>query len=117
MRSIGPFPLARKEEGTVPSYWIVVGSEENMRIAQARGFDIFGFKSPRRREAAQMRPGDKLVFYLTGIMKFGGLATVASEYFEDGTPVFKAKKPVLSAAEGPGETYPFRVNVKPDVIL
>ncbi|GBD12009.1 hypothetical protein HRbin24_00009 [bacterium HR24] len=25
------------------AYWIVVGSEENFRIAQERGFDIFGF--------------------------------------------------------------------------
>ena len=32
----------------MPNYWIVVGSEENMRIAGARGFDIFGFKSTRR---------------------------------------------------------------------
>lgn len=30
------------------TYWIVVGSEENMRIAESRGFDIFGFKSTRR---------------------------------------------------------------------
>ncbi len=93
----------------MPTYWIVVGSEENMRIAEARGFDVFGFKSTRRREAAQMRPGDKLIFYLTGIMKFGGLASVTSDYFEDRSPVFKAKKP--------GETYPFRVRVQPDVIL
>ncbi len=91
------------------SYWIVVGSEENMRIAEARGFDVFGFKSTRRREAAQMAPGDKLIFYLTKIMKFGGLAEVTSGYFEDHSPVFKAKKP--------GETYPFRVSVKPELVL
>src|SRR3972149_4280604 len=101
----------------MPNYWIVVGSEENMRIAEARGFDVFGFKSTRRREVAGMKPGDKLVFYLTGIMKFGGLAEVTSEYFEDRTPVFKAK-PALSGAEGkPGETYPFRVKVKPEIVL
>jgi predicted RNA-binding protein len=91
------------------TYWIVVGSEDNMRIAEARGFDLFGFKSTRRREVAGMRPGDKLIFYLTGIMKFGGLAEVASEYFEDHTPVFKAKKP--------GEDYPFRVSVRPEIVL
>ena len=39
------------------TYWIVVGSEENMRIAEARGFDIFGFKSTRRSEVSSMRPG------------------------------------------------------------
>src|SRR3972149_6419837 len=101
------------------TYWIVVGSEENMRIAEGRGFDIFGFKSTRRREVARMQPGDKLIFYLTKIMKFGGLAEVTSEYFEDHSRVFKSKeKPVLSGAEGkPGEDYPFRVKVKPIVIL
>ncbi len=108
----------------MPSYWIVVGSEENMRIAEARGFDIFGFKSTRRREVSGMKPGDKLVFYLTKIMKFGGLATVTSEYFEDHTKVFKSKeKPALSGArkggaEGkPQEDYPWRVKVKPVIML
>ncbi len=101
----------------MPNYWIVVGSEENFRIAQARGFDLFGFKSTRRREASQMQPGDKLIFYLTGIMKFGGIATVTSESFEDHTPVFVAK-PALSRAEGKaGEDYPFRVRVQPDIVL
>ncbi len=38
-----------------------------MRIAEARGFDMFGFKSTRHNEAAQMKPGDKLIFYLTKI--------------------------------------------------
>ena len=91
------------------NYWIVVGSPENFKVAQGRGFDIFGFKSTRRREVAQMKPGDKLIFYLTGMMKFGGLASVTSEYFEDHTPVFKSKKP--------SEDYPFRVRVQPEVIL
>ncbi|MBI2913371.1 MAG: EVE domain-containing protein [Chloroflexi bacterium] len=94
----------------MPSYWIVVGSEENMRIAEARGFDIFGFKSTRRNEVSGMRPGDKLIFYLTKIMKFGGIAEVTSEYFEDHTGVFKSEKK-------PGEDYPFRVRVKPVMVL
>ena len=94
----------------MPNHWIVVGSEENMRIAQARGFDVFGFKSTRGREAAQMQPGDKLIFYLTRIMKFGGVATVASSFFEDHTPVFKSEKK-------PGEDYPLRVRTQVDVIL
>jgi len=90
--------------------WIVVGSPENFEIARERGFDMFGFKSTRRRESAEMRPGDKLVFYLTGVMKFGGIATIESEVFEDHTPVFKSEKK-------PGEDYPFRVRTSPDTIL
>ena len=92
------------------AYWIVVGSEENMRIAEARGFDIFGFKSTRRSEVAKMKPGDRLIFYLTKIMKFGGIAEVASEYFEDHEKVFRSTKK-------PNEDYPFRVNVKPLMVL
>ena len=106
------------------TYWIVVGSEENMRIAEARGFDIFGFKSTRRSEVSKMKPGDRLIFYLTKIMKFGGLAEVTSDYFEDHVKVFKSKeKPALSGARKggvdgkPGEDYPWRMKVRPEVVL
>lgn len=92
------------------AYWISVGSEENMRIAEARGFDIFGFKSTRRAEVSRMKPGDKLVFYLKGLMKFGGIAEVSSEYFEDHTRIF-------SSPRKPSEDYPFRVTAKPLIIL
>lgn len=90
--------------------WIVVGSPENFEIARERGFDMFGFKSSRRRESATMQPGDKLIFYLTGIMKFGGIADITSEVYEDRTPVFKSEKKAA-------EDYPFRVSTKPDRIL
>ena len=90
--------------------WIVVGSPENFEIARERGFDMFGFKSRRRRESGEMKPGDKLVFYLTGVMKFGGIATIESEVFEDHTPVFKTEKK-------PGEDYPWRVRTSADRIL
>jgi hypothetical protein len=90
--------------------WIVVGSPENFEIARGRGFDMFGFKSSRKRESATMQPGDKLIFYLTGIMKFGGIATVESEVFEDHTPVFRTEKK-------PGEDYPWRVRTSGDTLL
>ena len=92
------------------TYWIVVGSPDNFRIAIDRGFDLFGFKSTRRRETGAMRPGDKLIFYLTGVMRFGGIATVTSETFEDHTPIFASGKK-------PGEDYPFRVRTESDLIL
>lgn len=92
------------------TYWIAVGSEENMRAAEARGFDMFGFKSTRRKEVAGMQPGDKLIFYLTKIMKFGGLAEITSEYYEDHEKVFKSDKK-------PKEDYPWRVKIKPEIVL
>jgi len=92
------------------AYWIVVGSEENMRIAEARGFDMFGFKSTRRAEVAGMKPGDRIIFYLTKIMKFGGIAEVTSDYYEDHEKVFSSEKK-------PKEDYPWRVKVKPVTVL
>jgi predicted RNA-binding protein len=90
--------------------WIVVGSAENLEIARERGYDMFGFKSSRRRETATMKPGDKLIFYLIGVMKFGGIAEITSEVFEDHSPVFKSEKKAA-------EDYPFRVKMRPDRIL
>ena len=92
------------------THWIVVGSPDNFRIAIDRGFDLFGFKSTRRGMASTMQPGDKLVFYLTGIKKFGGIASVTSEMFEDHTHIFGSEK-------DPSEDYPFRVKTKGQFIL
>ena len=92
------------------TYWIVVGSPDNFQTAIDRGFDLFGFKSTRRKASSEMEPGDKLVFYLTGIKMFGGIATVKSESFEDHTKLFKSEKK-------PEEDYPYRVKTKADIIL
>src|SRR5256885_14691319 len=82
--------------------WILTGSLENFRINTERGFDVIGFKERRRRQAEQMDPGDEIVFYLTGVQEFGGIARVSSEMYEDRTPIWpqgKKKQP---------EDYPWR---------
>lgn len=94
------------------SYWVVVGSEDNFLIAKSRGFDMFGFKSRRRREASEMRSGDKLIFYLTKIMKFGGIAAITSEYYEDHDRIF-----LVEPKKKAEEDYPWRVATKPEIIL
>ena len=92
------------------TYWMVVGSPENFEIAKKRRFDLFGFKSTRRGQSESMEPGDKLVFYLTGIKKFGGIARITSESYEDHKKIFKSEKK-------PNEDYPFRVKTKGEIIL
>jgi predicted RNA-binding protein len=93
------------------STWILTGSLENFRINVERGFDVIGFKERRRNQAAEFEPGDEVVFYVTGVQAFGGIATVRSEMFEDRTPIWpqgKKKHP---------EPYPWRVEAEPAVIL
>ena len=91
--------------------WILTGSVENFRINVERGFDVIGFKERRRRQAEEFEPGDEIVFYVTGVQAFGGIARVRSEMFEDRTPIWpqgKKKKP---------EPYPWRVEAEPVLVL
>ncbi len=96
---------------TAGKTWILTGSLENFRINVERGFDVIGFKERRRRQAEEFEPGDEIVFYVTGVQAFGGIARVKSEMFEDRTPIWpqgKKKKP---------EPYPWRVEAEPVLIL
>jgi predicted RNA-binding protein len=91
--------------------WVLTGSLENFRINAERGFDVIGFKERRRRQAQEVEPGDEVVFYVTGVQAFGGIARVRSELFEDRTPIWpkgKKKRP---------EDYPWRVAAEPVAIL
>lgn len=90
--------------------WIVVGSPENFELLRERGFDVCGFKASRRKQSGEMRPGDRLVYYLTGVVQFGGIVEVTSEMFEDSSDFG------LRSKSKAGEEYPFRIQTKPVVI-
>jgi predicted RNA-binding protein len=91
--------------------WILTGSLENFRINVERGFDVIGFKERRRRQAEQFEPGDEVVFYVTGVQAFGGIARVRSEMFEDREPIWPQGKKKYP------EAYPWRVEAEPVAIL
>ena len=93
------------------STWILTGGVENFRIYSERGFDVIGIKEGRRRMAEGFEPGDEIIFYVSGLQAFGGIAKVTSAMFEDRTPIWpqgKKKKP---------EAYPWRVAAEPVVVL
>ena len=96
-----------------PKTWILTGSLENFRIYVERGFDVIGMKEMRRNMAEQFEPGDEIVFYVTGVQAFGGVARVTSEMFEDRTPIWPAKKKGKKKLEA----YPWRVNAEPVAVL
>ena len=103
------------ENGDNPAkarYWIVVGSVDNWQRTVDRKFTIQGLKSRHRKKAEQMRPGDKIVYYVTGRKAFAGIATVTSPFFEDNEPIW-----VSGNTKKAGEPYPFRVRITPDLAL
>ena len=96
--------------------WILTGSLENFRINVERGFDVIGFKERRLRQAKEFEPGDEIVFYVTGVQAFGGIARVKSEMFEDRTPIWPGYKGARPKGKKP-EPYPWRVEAEPVLIL
>jgi predicted RNA-binding protein len=100
------------EETTTPSYWIIVGSPDNFRRTKELGFTVQGMKSRHRKKAEKMKPGDKIVWYLTGVKAFGGVATITSPYFESHDRIWQSGDPKKEA-----EDYPFRVNIEPELVL
>lgn len=93
-----------------PQTWILTGSPENFAATRERGFTLIGAKEGRRRQAEQMAPGDRIVFYLTRVAAFGGVARLTSELFEDRTPVWPGKP-------GKADPYPWRFTAEPELIL
>lgn len=98
------------EEATMnPTYWLIVGTPENYARTRDLGWRLAGVKSRHRKKAERMRPGDKIIFYLTRLKAFGSIVTITSTYREDPTPVWLSDKP--------GELYPYRVETEPDIIV
>ncbi|MEX2446614.1 MAG: EVE domain-containing protein [Dehalococcoidia bacterium] len=90
--------------------WINVGSPENFEVLRERGFDLSPFKGSREKQSAEMRPGDRIVYYLTKEVRLGGVVEVTGEAYEDTTDIG------LRSEGKPGEDYPYRIATKPVVI-
>jgi EVE domain len=93
-----------------PHTWILTGSPENFAVTRERGFTLTGMKEGRRRQAESMVPGDRIVFYLTGVSAFAASITLTSELFEDRTPVWPGKP-------GRPDPYPWRFESRPELVL
>jgi predicted RNA-binding protein len=92
------------------SHWVLTGSLENFRATRERGFRVIGAKERRRRMAEQIEPGDRIVFYVTGVQAFGGIVEVTGEMYEDRERIWPGKpsKP---------DPYPWRFEAKPVAVL
>ncbi|MBX2860452.1 MAG: EVE domain-containing protein [Vampirovibrio sp.] len=91
-----------------PQYWVIVGSKENYDISKERGFTLQGIKARYRKKAEQINPGDKMIYYLTGLMVLAGIVTVKSHYVEDFEPIWPCSNK--------NEIYPYRFKIEPYLI-
>lgn len=96
--------------GRAPTTWVLTGSPENFAATAERGFTLIGMKERRRLQALQMEPGDRIVLYLTRVMRFAASMRLTSEMFEDRTKVWPGKP-------GKADAYPWRFEAEPEVVL
>jgi EVE domain len=90
--------------------WVLTGSLENFRATREHGFRVIGAKEGRRGMAEQIEPGDRIVFYVTGVQAFGGIVRVTSEMFEDREKIWPGKP-------GKVDPYPWRFDTEPELVL
>jgi predicted RNA-binding protein len=94
----------------VAKTWLLTGSLDNLRVMRELGYRVIGAKERRHRLAAQIEPGDRIVFYVTGVQAFGGIVRVTSEMYEDREPIWPGKP-------GMRDAYPWRFETEPEIAL
>ena len=90
--------------------WILTGSPENFAATREHGFRVIGMKEIRRNMAEQMEPGDRIVFYLTGVKAFAASVRVTGEMYEDRERIWPGKP-------GKVDPYPWRFETEPELVL
>ena len=90
------------------NFWMINSNAENFRITQDLGFTSQGLKAQHRRKIQRIEPGDRVLFYVSGMRRFTATATATSSYFEEDSPVWKK--------EGDAG-WPYRIKIKPEVVL
>lgn len=97
--------LARK----VPKYWLITTFPDNFKVdKETTGFTVQGLKERHKKTAMKFQPGDKVVYYINRISKFGAIATITSGYYHD-------DKTRIWTDED--EIWPSRAKSKPDLVL
>jgi predicted RNA-binding protein len=87
------------------SYWLDLFTGTTWDEFLAAGGEVSGFRERRWRAVQQMKPGDYLLCYMTGISRWIGVLEVVSDPFKDSAKIWK------------DEDFPCRVKVKPVVTL
>jgi hypothetical protein len=82
------------------NYWLDLFTYQTWTEFLKAGGEVSGFRQRRWNTVKQMKPGDILLCYLTGVGRWIGLLEVVGEPFQDTTPIWKL------------DDFPARVPVK-----
>lgn len=88
-----------------PRYWLNLFTGTTWDEFLAAGAEVSGFREGRWATVKKIKPGDRLICYLTGVSRFIGMLEVVSEPYRDDTPIWS------------DEDFPCRLAVRPLVTL
>jgi predicted RNA-binding protein len=89
-------------------YWLIVTSPDNFRLDRdSLGFKIQGLPHRFRKQVQRMAIGDRVVYYIMKLQKFGATATITGDYYEDTSKVWKEDD----------EKWPARRPSMPNIVL
>ena len=70
-------------------FWLVVTSPNNFRIdRESLKFKFQGLPNRFRKQVQKMSIGDRVVYYVMKLQKFGATATITGEYFHDESKIW-----------------------------
>jgi predicted RNA-binding protein len=93
-----------------PRTWILTSSPDNHAATAEHDFAVIGIKERNRARALQMEPGDRIVLYLTKVMRFAAAIRIAGELYEDRSKIWPGKP-------GKADAYPWRFATEPELVL
>lgn len=89
-------------------YYVITTSPKNFEIdRETTGFTVQGFKERYRKIVKRFQPGDRIIYYIYKISKFGAIAEITSGYYKDYTKIWIEEK----------ELWPIRAKSKPIIVL
>lgn len=77
------------------AYYINLFSPETYCAFTESDRNVSGFRERHKRVAAAIRPGDKLICYMTRLSRWVGILEVTSDSFRDDTPIFRQPDPFI----------------------
>ena len=91
------------------NFWLVVTSPENFRHDRENiGFKYQGLPHRFRKQVQRMQIGERVVYYIMKLQKFGAIVSIVGDYFYDD------KSKIWTDAD---EIWPARRLSKPDIVL
>ena len=70
------------------AYYLDLFSPETYEAFSNSKQDVSGFRPRQENAAAKVKPGDKLICYMTKLSRWIGILEIGSTYFKDETPIF-----------------------------